>query len=910
MLKNNFFRFLLGFLTTLLFISCTSNQPTQLEKTNNYIQQNLTPSSLPFIVNTDLNKKTPELQNKKLSVLSYPTLDILKYSTKGANIAVAVKNYITGQPISDAEVKIDTPFGNWYGLYIPQYNLNYYIFDDVPLGTHPIHAKLPTYITANGKVNVAKDGMLINLLTYLVPAGTKSGGTVGGEFATLKALKISAPLSVKVHKTIPLSVTGIMSDGNTMENPIVKWSVSDSRLATIDARQGPALLTANSIGGEVTVTVEADSVIASTKINILPIIGSEGGEVCSYDGKACVNIPPNALSEEKNITINPVPPEQTPEGAIGNAYDFGPGGLQFQKSVDVAITYDPTLIPSGIKEESLALCILENLEGVRVPEAGVDTNKKVVFGKLSHFTVAFPGSSPILTSIVPNTASAGTTIRINGDFFVADAGKNRVSFGGLAVISAINAAADGTWIEVIVPTVTPGLMNIRVRRIPPPAPPGNWSNTLTFCLTPDIPTGLTATNITQNSFTLLWTAVTGATEYKIYKDGILETTVPASTTTVDITGLNPGTTYSMTVSSAIACGESPQSAPLNVTTLPAGPPTICGVGQKIPGVSYLYADCGYTSETPPRQFCTYHLSDGSEILYFEGFYPLWTGHLQVGGCVIPNTYVQKVILQIRGSDVYTYGYEPSAGNCITLFGDPTHIDTINPNSGPVGTVITINGANFDVPSENNVVQFFGGATVNAQPGGTTTQITAIAPTGATTGGVKVKAKGCWSNEVNFTVTIVGPNWRVNPWQAIPNVYVDWVSWNYHSIYKFWYGGVHYTDGSTGWYFPCPCLPPNDPMRYGVQVLTGGGCVIPNDLAYRIFIYSGYPSKGVPVYLYSAPDNYILVYNPPQPCPLSLSGEGEPSIYPSPEPDSLKIILPEIIPSPYPSILPTLPPFLP
>jgi gliding motility-associated-like protein len=85
---------------------------------------------------------------------------------------------------------------------------------------------------------------------------------------------------------------------------------------------------------------------------------------------------------------------------------------------------------------------------------------------------------------------------------------------------------------------------------------------------PTIPGGLAANNISDNSFTLTWTASTdnvGVTGYKVYQNGTLVNTVTG--TSASITALNSGTTYAMTVSATDAAGNtSAASTALNVTT--------------------------------------------------------------------------------------------------------------------------------------------------------------------------------------------------------------------------------------------------------------------------------------------------------------------------------------------------------
>ena len=83
---------------------------------------------------------------------------------------------------------------------------------------------------------------------------------------------------------------------------------------------------------------------------------------------------------------------------------------------------------------------------------------------------------------------------------------------------------------------------------------------------PTVPSGLSASNITQTNFTLTWAASTdniGVTAYMVYQNGTLVTTV--SGTSANISGLSAGTSYSMTVRAKDAAGNT--SSPSNVLSV-------------------------------------------------------------------------------------------------------------------------------------------------------------------------------------------------------------------------------------------------------------------------------------------------------------------------------------------------------
>ena len=91
-------------------------------------------------------------------------------------------------------------------------------------------------------------------------------------------------------------------------------------------------------------------------------------------------------------------------------------------------------------------------------------------------------------------------------------------------------------------------------------------------IAPSVPTGLVASAITANSFTLNWTASNdnvGVAAYDVLKDGVSIGTT--NTTTINVSGLTAGTSYNMSVKAKDAAGNiSAASTALNVATLPVG----------------------------------------------------------------------------------------------------------------------------------------------------------------------------------------------------------------------------------------------------------------------------------------------------------------------------------------------------
>ncbi|MFD7626052.1 chitinase [Streptomyces sp. NPDC059851] len=87
---------------------------------------------------------------------------------------------------------------------------------------------------------------------------------------------------------------------------------------------------------------------------------------------------------------------------------------------------------------------------------------------------------------------------------------------------------------------------------------------------PGAPAGAAVSGRGQDALTLSWDAVSGASGYHVYQDGVRIRSVSAPP--ARITGLAPSTSYSFQVSAYNAAGEGPRSAPVTGTTTGGGGP--------------------------------------------------------------------------------------------------------------------------------------------------------------------------------------------------------------------------------------------------------------------------------------------------------------------------------------------------
>ncbi|MFB6615339.1 chitinase [Streptomyces sp. NPDC056367] len=87
---------------------------------------------------------------------------------------------------------------------------------------------------------------------------------------------------------------------------------------------------------------------------------------------------------------------------------------------------------------------------------------------------------------------------------------------------------------------------------------------------PGAPAGTAVSGQTADGLTLSWGAVSGASGYYVYQDGVRVKTVSGAS--AQITGLAASTSYSLQVSAYNAAGEGPKSAPVTGTTTGGGNP--------------------------------------------------------------------------------------------------------------------------------------------------------------------------------------------------------------------------------------------------------------------------------------------------------------------------------------------------
>lgn len=126
------------------------------------------------------------------------------------------------------------------------------------------------------------------------------------------------------------------------------------------------------------------------------IIGPEGGEITSADGRLTITFPPGALSEDTEITIRKINTEDLPPEFDGLdvdiAYSLEPDGIEFNFPVTASFLTDEAPVQDDGSLSSEGALLLTSSSGVaEVIEnltliSDADENTTIISGELSHFS--------------------------------------------------------------------------------------------------------------------------------------------------------------------------------------------------------------------------------------------------------------------------------------------------------------------------------------------------------------------------------------------------------------------------------------------------------------------------------------------------------------------------------------------
>ena len=370
-----------------------------------------------------------------------------------------------------------------------------------------------------------------------------------------------------------------------------------------------------------------------------------------------------------------------------------------------------------------------------------------VYGCASSST---PGNStlpPSIASLNPTSGAVGTSVTITGSNFGSTQGTSTVTFG-------TKAAGVTTWsatsIVVTVPTgAVTGSVVVTVGT--------QASNGVTFTVTAPAPAitslnpnsgpvgtavTITGTNFgaTQGTSTIKFNGTTATATS--WSDTSIAVAVPAGATTGNVvmtvgTQASNGVTFTVTTPAPAIVSLNPNSGPV-------------GTAVTITGTNF-----GSTQ--------------GTSTVTFGGTAATTTSWSATSiGVTVPTG-------ATTGNVVVTVGTQGSNGMPFTV--GPT-ISSLNPNSGAVGTPVTITGMNFGATQGTSMVTF-NGIAVSSYTSWSSTSIVVKVPTGATNGNVVVTVGTLSSTGVMFTISTAGPTiTMVSPNSGAPGTVVTITGTNF------------------------------------------------------------------------------------------------------------------------------------
>ena len=363
---------------------------------------------------------------------------------------------------------------------------------------------------------------------------------------------------------------------------------------------------------------------------------------------------------------------------------------------------------------------------VPVPTGASTGNVVVTVASLAsngvNFTLVVP---PSITSLTPNSGAIGTSVTIAGANFGATQGSSTVTFNGIATTPTIWTA---TSIAAPVPNgATTGNVIVTVG--------GVLSNGVAFTVTnpgPSISTLSLSQGPVGASITIIglnFGASQGAS--KVTFNGTTATPTAWSDTSIDAPVPAGATTGNVVVTVS--------SIPSNGVPFTVTPP---------PSITSLNPTAGPVGTVVTVNGANFGPTIGTRASFvsFNG-----TGSR-------PNTWSDTQILVPVPAGATTGNVVVSLSGVLSngmnfIVASPPSITNLNPSSGPVGTSVTITGANFGATQVASTVTFNG---VTASPTGwNDLSITVPVPSGAATGNVIVTVNGQASPGVNFTVPSSG-----------------------------------------------------------------------------------------------------------------------------------------------------------
>ena len=573
--------------------------------------------------------------------------------------------------------------------------------------------------------------------TSVTITGTSFGATQGTSAVTFGAYT-ATPTSWSTT-TIVVPVPAGATTGNVivMVNGIgsnrVLFTVTPS-LTSLSPTAGPVgisvTITGTSFGasqGTGTVTFNGTAATptswSATSIVVpVPSGANTGNVVVTVGGLASNGVPFTVLVPPSITSLSPT------SGPAGTSVTISGTNFGVTQGTS-AVTFNGTAAtPSSWSATSIV---------VPVPSGATTGNVAVTVGSLASngvlFTLIPP---PSITSLSPTAGAVGTSVTIAGTNFGSIQGTSTVTFNGT---SAVPTTWTNTGVVVPIPVgATTGNVVVTVNGLSSNGAPFTV-NSISVSVSPSAVTlGTGAQQIF--SATLQNDSLGNGVTWSLSGTGCSG----AACGTIQPYNAAPGEVYN-----APATAPNPSGVTLTATSVTdptkSASATITVVQATAPNISSLNPSSGPLGSSIAITGTNFGNTQGSSVLWFNSTQVIptsWSNTSIVAAVPTSlsgnaNALVQVVVLGLASNQT-NFSITPTPS-----------ITSLNPATGPVGSSVTITGANFGSTQGTSTVTFNG---ASATPTSwSATNIVVSVPAGATTGNVLVTIAGVASNGLAFTV---------------------------------------------------------------------------------------------------------------------------------------------------------------
>lgn len=579
-------------------------------------------------------------------------------------------------------------------------------------------------------------------------------------------------VTLKNNQTITLNISSIASSGNYAQSNNCGATLAAGASCTVNITFSPT--TTGTRTGTLTVTDDASNspqttaltgmgfvaaAITSLSASIGPVgaavtiagrnfAASEGSSAVTFNG---ILATPSVWSNT-SITV-PVPPGTTTGNVLVTVNGVGSNGVLFTVAAAPSLTsLSPTsgqagtaVTISGTNFGSVQNNSLVTFNGIaaavtswsstliaaQVPTLATTGNVQVSVSGLASNGISFsvtPSAPPSISSITPPAGPVGSAVVISGNNFGTSQGTSTVTFNG--------TPASTTWwttglITALVPVgASAGNIVVTVG--------GVASNGQAFTVgTAPIITSNNSSPVPVGQRTFILGSNFGASQ-------------GSSTITFNGSAVTPiawnATEINFAVPANAVLGNT-NTIVVTVNNLPSNTVNFA-VGPAITSITPDVATNGASITISGTSFGT---TQGTSSVSFSGVSGAPTSWSNTSIVVPVPAAVSAGLTDVFVVGAYVGGLADSNLYPFIVGTNAPSITSASPNSGPVGSPVTINGANFG-PSTPRVT--FNNTAAFQISSWTSTAITTVVPTNATTGQLVVDASGGGdtSNGVTFTVT--------------------------------------------------------------------------------------------------------------------------------------------------------------